>query len=753
MQPLPSQSSETRLDLQNTKHRARRQANRSTNVCLHNLPSQLARRSTVRPSIERTLTLTRSTKHLQSQSAEMSRRGALRRRNLVGQLSQVDGRQANNSQFSRSASDNSYSQDADDSDYDDVFDFENISQAIDFKAIPAPLSFRRQCKRSFKQERQEEITRYRYFKLRLAMGWSLFKTAAREWIHSFELWRNHHKEVEGRFGNGVLSYFIVLRWLLLLNLIIFVLTFGLVALPASIQASGHGRNCTFVSQTNTSSVADQILDFMTGQGWITNTIMFYGSYPPYDVILPGSHTYRLPLAYILVGGAYFVLSLILMLNNLATSFQSTFIDSGGSFQSYCNKVFASWDYCICDRNTADFKRSYIAQEINISLAEEERKRRVRSRSDKEKYKLYAMRLFLNLVFIPAVWYLTIVSVIVAVEERTNSEKKVKYQNQLVQYVIRAALSLAITAPNIILPPLFEFLTIFEDYSPRAELAVNLWRRVFVKLSTIGVLISVLYDKRDPDCSICWENEIAAQMYMLVWIDLFVIFLTSVVLDVVRKQLTTRFRCCRGIGESPFEIPENVLDLVYGQCLIWIGTFFSPLLPAMGALKLVVLFYMKKLNLVYNNRMPNKPYQRARANYIFTLLLLFAFMMCFALVGYGTTLVPPSCCGPFSNTNCDKTKRMFHQVSVVTELSEWQGWLGETVRYLGSSAFIFPVLVGMCMLVYYFRTMTVTHAQVIKVLKEQLVSESRYKRALMNQLAKMELRRSAPHVCDENNENS
>lgn len=711
------------------------------NICLPNLPSQMSRRSTIRPSTERRLTLSCSSE------TRISRRAALKKRSIVRQISRMSRKREVYQNYPRAGSEDEDGVDC------DVDDFESISQVIDFRAIPAPLSFRRECRRSCKHETRDRISQYKYLKLRTAMGWSSFKAALREWFYSLELWRSHHKEVESRFGNGVLSYFIVLRWLLVLNLAIFLLTFGLVALPALLQIQAWpnaGRNCSFISRGNstTSGAAGQILDFMTGQGWITNTIMFYGHYPPHDVILPGGQIYRLSLAYILVGGGYFVLSLIMMLKHLAASFQDTFIYSGGLFQSYCNMVFASWDYCISEREAANFKSSHIAQEINVSLAEEVRKRRVHNRSKKEKYRLYVMRVFINLVFIPAVWYLTIVSVIRAIQERTKSEKQDKDQNQFVQYVIRAALSLAITAPNIVLPPLFEFLSIFEDYSPRIELGVNLWRRVFVKLSAIGVLIGVLYDTRNPDCASCWENEIAAQMYMLVWIDLFVIFVTSVVFDIIRKQLVSKIRCLRSLGISPFEIPENVLDLVYGQCLIWIGTFFSPLLPAMGFLKLVLLFYVKKLNLVHNNRLPNKPYQRARANYIFTLLLLFGFMMCFGLVGYGTTLVPPSCCGPFSNPKCDVTKRMFHQINVVKGLSEWQEWLGETVRYLGSSAFICPVFLLMCMLVYYFRTMSVAHVQVINLLKQQLVSESRFKRVLMNKLAKIELRRSAVHVCKE-----
>lgn len=46
------------------------------------------------------------------------------------------------------------------------------------------------------------------------------------------------KEVEGNFGTAVVSYFIFLRWLFLMNLIIFMLWFGLVVIPQLIWV-GH----------------------------------------------------------------------------------------------------------------------------------------------------------------------------------------------------------------------------------------------------------------------------------------------------------------------------------------------------------------------------------------------------------------------------------------------------------------------------------------------------------------------------------
>ena len=77
------------------------------------------------------------------------------------------------------------------------------------------------------------------------MIWSCFslqkwpKIASRlRILLSYELWKGHLKQVEGHFGTAVVSYFIFLRWLFILNLIIFAFWFGLVVIPQSIWENG-----------------------------------------------------------------------------------------------------------------------------------------------------------------------------------------------------------------------------------------------------------------------------------------------------------------------------------------------------------------------------------------------------------------------------------------------------------------------------------------------------------------------------------
>lgn len=42
------------------------------------------------------------------------------------------------------------------------------------------------------------------------------------------------------------------------------------------------------------------------------------------------------------------------------------------------------------------------------------------------------------------------------------------------------------------------------------------------------------------------------------------------------------------------MPDEVLGLIYAQTVVWVGSFFCPLLPLLNTVKFLLLFYLKKV---------------------------------------------------------------------------------------------------------------------------------------------------------------
>lgn len=634
-----------------------------------------------------------------------------------------------------------------------------MCETMDFKAVPLPMSKKRQFRDSLKLKGLAEVSKFKRFVSQLSMNIKRFYSGFKDVIHNFELWRSDLKEVEGQFGSGVVSYFNFLRWLVFLNLFIFVLEFGIVVLPTVIICINelpvnntlNATSCVYAGSTHVNTtktnVLHDVLNFFTGEGWMRNTLLFYGNYPSKHLVsIEGQH-YNLPLAYLLTGGAYFIFSFFFMISNLMSHLKESYIESDGIFSSCANKVYAAWDYCICDENSAEHKHDVFVHEVNSDFVEEERQRRIQQRTNKEKIILYTIRALINIVVVPAVWsstFLLMFQAILSENEKSISKDKSSPLQQLIdRYGYDFLIALAITVPNLILPLFFEFLSIFEDWAREIELALNLWRRVFVKLPPIAVLMFLQFKKINDKvysfkskksqsaCSTCWENDVSGQMYMLVWVDFVVVVMTTLGLETLRKVLYMKCRCFRKIGMQQFDIPRNVLDLVYGQCLILIGTFFSPLISAMAVIKLVILFYVKKVSLMHNNKLPDRPYKSAKSNFTFTLLLLLSFFMCIAIVGWAITRLPPSTCGPFSNIPCNVDATIFDKLSV--EVATWPPVLHEAVFLMSTAAVILPVLILFLVSLYYYRSVANAHRVVIKMLKDHLAFEAKLQSSLLKKL--------------------
>ncbi|CAB1344572.1 unnamed protein product [Coregonus sp. 'balchen'] len=468
-----------------------------------------------------------------------------------------------------------------------------------------------------------------------------------EMLSNLELWRGDIHVIEGMFGTGILSYFSFLRFLVLLNIVMFLLMFGFVMLPiiTAPHASGNttfnhvdGSECRNYPSTSRRGLVvfhQHITDLLSGTGFLEQTYLFYGYYKVEAIHFP-KFTYNLPLAYLLVTIAYLFLSLIWIVKRSATGFKHNLVQDEDRFQSFCNKIFTGWDFCIVNENAARLKRSSLLYELKTDLEEERIKQKIADRTRKEKCRIYVIRLILNL-FVITVLAACFYSIYIA----TNFSQKAQMTkvNFILDLIYEYLPSIVITLANFITPLIFSLII----------------QCVFMRLTSICVLLVSLWGQitscQEGDCVCGYNHVLYPEMYKLMIFDFIIIGAVTVFVEFPRKLIVNYCDCglAKWWGQQEFAIPQNVLDIVYGQTICWIGTFYCPLLPAICTIKYFIIFYIKKVTLVNNCRPTTRPFRASSSNFFFLAVLLIGLAL--ACVPVTISIAQISCsqaCGPFVN---------------------------------------------------------------------------------------------------------
>ncbi|XP_026214950.1 transmembrane channel-like protein 7 [Anabas testudineus] len=576
------------------------------------------------------------------------------------------------------------------------------------------------------------------------------KDEAQVWLKALQLWRGDIHLIEGMFGTGILSYFSFLRFLVMLNFIIFLLMFSFVMLPIII-APYASANTTY-SQNNGSVCSvypssarrglvmfhDHLADLLSGQGFLEDTYLFYGYYKV-DKIHFSYITYNLPLAYLLATVAYLFFSLIWIVKRSATGFKRNLVQDEDRFQSFCNKIFAGWDFCITDKNAARLKRSSLLYELRTDLEEERIKQKIADRTRKERCRIYLIRLILNL-FVISVLACCFYSIYVATSFSQQAQT-IEKGNSFMDLIIEYLPSIVITLANFITPLLFSIIINYEDYSPAFEIRFTLMRCVFMRLTSIGVLLFSLWSQitmcKEGTCICgynhslysCWETRVGQEMYKLTIFDFIIIAAVTLFVEFPRKLIVTYCDCglVKWWGQQEFAIPQNVLEIVYGQTICWIGTFYCPILPAICTIKYFFIFYIKKVSLVKNCRPATRPFRASSSNFFFLCVLLIGLAL--ACVPVTVSVAQINCsqaCGPFVNYTTSWEV-------LPTTVSQLPSRIQTLLFALSSEVFAISFFVITCLAMFYVIALAGAHKRVINQLREQLAMEGRDKRFLIQKL--------------------
>ncbi|KAM8983415.1 transmembrane channel-like protein 1 isoform 4-T5 [Ara ararauna] len=200
------------------------------------------------------------------------------------------------------------------------------------------------------------------YKVMMTKKWMKFQRDFENFKTACIPWEMKIKEIESHFGSSVASYFIFLRWMYGINMILFGLTFGLVMVPEALMGKPYG---SLPRKTVPRAEEASAMNFATlwdFSGFAQYSVLFYGYYNNQRTI--GWLKFRMPLSYFLVGVGTIGYSFMIVIRTMARNAN----DDGGGDDTSFNfswKMFTSWDYLIGNPETADNKFASITTSFKL----------------------------------------------------------------------------------------------------------------------------------------------------------------------------------------------------------------------------------------------------------------------------------------------------------------------------------------------------------------------------------------------------
>ncbi|XP_055650020.1 transmembrane channel-like protein 6 isoform X8 [Falco peregrinus] len=590
-------------------------------------------------------------------------------------------------------------------------------------------------------------------------------------------WHYALKQISGRFGSSVLSYFLFLKTLLMFNIISFLI---LLVFVVALQAAYPPASAS--PQPFTS------LELLTGAGYFTHSLLYYGYYsnaalnnpctsspnssacPLTDPPLP----YNMPLAYVFSIGVCFLITCILLVYSMSHSFGESY-RVGSSTGDLAVKVFCAWDFKVIQKRSVKLQCENICTQLKELLAEQRSHSHSLSLCQRLRHSavlLLAWALSLSTVLgcVLAVFYFS--EHMHVVQQNQQAQGSSKQQKEAILLVLPLVVSLL----NMLMPHLYNLLAMWEKQdSPVAQVYVAICRNLILKMVVLG-LLCYQWLSRKVVCSMeeCWETCVGQDLYRFVVMD-FIFTLLDMLFGELVWRLILEKRLKRK-QRPEFDIARNVLELIYGQTLTWsgfgsmvratggsaaehpstspvfptqlvpskalgkeqapvLGVLFAPLLPAVQTLKLLLLFYIKKTSLMQNCQSPSKPWQASHMSTIFITLLCFpSFLGAAIFLSYTIWSVQPSeTCGPFQGLETIyKSGKTW--VQVLEKSNPNITWLAWVLQHLVENPFLLFFVSGVLLAVTYFNIQVVRGQQrIMRLLKEQIANEGEDKVFLIQKL--------------------
>uniref|UniRef100_A0A671P7F3 Transmembrane channel-like protein n=1 Tax=Sinocyclocheilus anshuiensis TaxID=1608454 RepID=A0A671P7F3_9TELE len=559
------------------------------------------------------------------------------------------------------------------------------------------------------------------YKVMMMKKWMKFQRDLENFKTACIPWQMKIKEIESHFGSSVASYFIFLRWMYGINMILFGLTFGLVMVPEALMGKPYGSmpRKTVPREEEASAMNFAVLwDF---GGYAKYSVLFYGYYNNQRAI--GWLKFRMPLSYFLVGVGTVAYSYMVVIRTMARNAN----EEGGGDDTSFNfswKTFTSWDYLIGNPETADKKFACITTSFKEAIVEEQE-----SRKDDNIHLTRFLRLlanFLVLCCLAGSGYL--IYFVVRRSQKFALEGLENYG-----WWERNEVNMVMSLLGMFCPMLFDVISTLENYHPHIALQWQLGRIFALFLGNLYTFIIALMDAIQLKRA---EEEIVKKNMTIWQANLYngtvpdnstALPITvhpgdvprgpcweTMVRQVLGKSGSTEFSLNLIPSYSEFDVSGNVLGLIFNQGMIWMGAFYAPCLPALNLLRLHVSMYLQCWAVMCCNVPQERVFKASgSSNFYVAMLLVILFLSTLPAI-YTIVSIPPSFdCGPFSGKN-----RMLDVIQETLE-TDFPVWFGKVFSYASNPGLVLPFLLLLVLAIYYLQSTSKTYKRVNMELKKKL----------------------------------
>uniref|UniRef100_A0AAQ4P2R8 Transmembrane channel-like protein n=1 Tax=Gasterosteus aculeatus aculeatus TaxID=481459 RepID=A0AAQ4P2R8_GASAC len=589
------------------------------------------------------------------------------------------------------------------------------------------------------------------YKVMMKKKWIKFQRDFENFRTACIPWERKIKDVESHFGSSVASYFIFLRWMYGMNLVLFGFTFGLVVIPEVLMGLPYGsipRKTVPRAEQDTAQDYSVLMDF---NGYCKYSVLFYGYYNDQRTI--GLLKFRLPLSYLMVGIGTFGYSLMVVIRTMAKNADVGGGDGDESEFTFAWKMFTSWDYLIGNSETADNKYASITTSFKESIVDEQ---------ENQKDENIHLRRFLRVL---ANFFITcslggsgylIYFVVKRSQEFANRTDLSWYEKNELEIIMSLL--------GLVCPPLFETIAELEDYHPRIALKWQLGRIFALFLGNLYTFLFALFDEvntkvqqqkeiitrvfiwamkeyyanytlllngtgatpppmspADVIRGPCWETAVGIEFVKLTVSDIQVSYLTILIGDFARAVIVRFLNYCwcwdleagfPSYGE--FDISGNVLGLVFNQGMIWMGAFYAPGLVGINVLRLLSSMYYQCWAVMATNVPHERVFKASKSNNFYMGLLLLILFLSLLPVVYTIMTLPPSFdCGPFSGK-----AKMFDVIMETIDL-DLPAFLGTLFSYAANPGLIIPAVLLMVLAIYYLNSVSEAYQNANMELKKKM----------------------------------